>query len=157
MMLGGFILEDLRRTMSEAVEEAFDELTENMRRSNLRSAILEQEARQPSLATEADVPHDTKTRNHIEDVSAERVIGGDNSSVQVDTDTVCRTSFGDDSTKLQALPCSKDGATVDKGAAAPKPCLSPTEISTRIATGGLLSADTASTAMRTIFSRPSHS
>ena len=43
----------------------------------------------------------------------------------------------------------KNDALVDKGAAAPKPCLSPVERHTTAA-GGLLPAGTASTAMRTI-------
>ena len=89
--------------MSEAIDKAFDELTENMRRVNQRSASLEQDARQPSLVTEADVPSDTKIRKHWEDVAAEQVINGDNSSAQVDTDSVGLISFGDDSTEHPAL------------------------------------------------------
>ena len=103
---------------------------------------------------EADVKSDTETRKRMEDFAAERVISGDNSSAQVDTDPMCLTSFGDDSTRTPAQPCKKNDALVDNGAAAPKPCLSPTEMRTRTTAGNLLSAGTASTAMRTIFPRP---
>ena len=54
------------------VEEVFDEVwdrkmdkfTENLRRNDQRVASLEQDARQPRLAMEADEPGDTKTRAH---------------------------------------------------------------------------------------------
>ena len=87
------------------MKSGFDELTENMPETRQRSASLEQDARQPRLAMEADVPTDTKTRKHMEDISAEGVISGDNSSVEVDPDPICLTSFGDDSTGPPALPC----------------------------------------------------
>ena len=66
---------------------------------------------------------------------------------------MCLISFGDDSTEPSALPC-RDDAMVDKDAEAPKLCLSPVEIRTPTAAGGLFPAGTASTAMRTIFFRP---
>ena len=50
VMLRGITLEESRRIMSEAVNKAFDELTEIMRRANQRSVSLEQDARQPRLA-----------------------------------------------------------------------------------------------------------
>ena len=46
---------------------------------------------------------------------------------------------------------SRDDALIDKGAAAPKPCLSFVEMRTLTAAGGLLLASTASTATRIIF------
>ena len=78
-------------------DRKLDELTEEMRATKQRLAGLEQEAPQPHLVTEAYVPVDTKTRKRMEDVAAERVISGDDSSAQVDTDPMCLTSFGDDS------------------------------------------------------------
>ena len=95
----------------------------------------------------------TKTRNRMEDVAAERVIGGDHYLAEVDPDPICLTSFGDDTTGPPAFPCSRDDALVDNGAAAPEPCLWPAEMCTRTAAGGLLPAGTSSTAIRTIFSR----
>ena len=62
------------------------------------------------------------------------------------------TSFGMKA-EPSALPCW-DEVLVDKGAAAPKPCLSPVEMRTPTATGGLLPAGIASSAMIIIFSRP---
>ena len=47
----------------------------------------------------------------------------------------------------------RDDVLVDKGASAPKPCLSPVEMRTLTAAGDLLPAGTASTTMKTIFSR----
>ena len=125
-----------------------------MKAAKQRLAGLEQEARPPRLAMEADVPIDINTRKLMEKVSTKRVISGDSSSVQVDTDPMCLISFGDDSIGPRALPSTRDGALVDNGAAAPKPCLSPAEIRTQIAAGGLLPTGTASTAMGTIFPRP---
>ena len=120
-----------------------------------RSASLEQDAQQPRLAIKADVTKDAKTRKRTEGAAtAERVISGYNSSAEVDPDPICLASFGDDSTGPPALPCSRDNALVDNGASAPKPCLSPVEMRTRTAAGGLLPAGTASTATRTIFLRP---
>ena len=82
------------------------------------------------------------------------MINGDSSFAQVDPDPMCLTSFDDDSTEPLALPCCRDDVLVDKGAAAPKRCLSPMEIGTLTAAGGLLPANKASTAVRTIFLRP---
>ena len=72
---------------------------------------------------------------------------------KVDTDPpMCLTSFGDDSTKPPAFPCTVD-VMVDKGAAAPKLCFLPVEMRTPAATGGLLPAGTASIARMAIFPR----
>ena len=128
---------------------------EKTREPKQRSASVEQDARQPRLAMEADVITDTKTRKRTEGAAAaERVISGDNSSAQVDTVPIRLTSFGDDSTGPPAFPCSRDDALRDKGAAAPKPCLSPAKMRTRTAADGLLPAGTAPTAMKAILSRP---
>ena len=128
-------------------EKKLGELTEMTTEPSQRSAALEQDARQPRLAMEADVATDAKTRNRTEDVAADRAINGDSSSAnQVDHDQMCLTSFGDDFNGPPALPCTRHGALVDNSAAAPKPCLSLPEMCTR--TG------TASTATRTTFDKP---
>ena len=119
-----------------------------------RLAGLEQDAWQPRLATEAHVPTETKAHNLAEDTAADQAKHGDSCSAKkVDPNLMCLTSFGDDSTGPPTLPCCMDDAMVDKGAAAPKPCLSFVERRTLTAAGGLLLAGTASTAMRTIFPR----
>ena len=116
--------------------------TKKMRATVQRLAGPEYDARQPRLAVEADVNPDTNARMHTEDAAADRVISGDNSFAQVDPDPICLTIFGDDTTEPLALP-RRDGVLVDKGTAVPKPCLSPVEMRTLTATGGLLSAGTA--------------
>ena len=112
-----------------------------MRATRQYLACVEQDARQPRLATEADVPTYTK---HGDGCFADKV----------DPDLMCLTSFGDDSTEPPTfLPC-RDDAMVDRDTVAPKPCLSPVEMRTSTAAGSLLHAGTALTAIMTIFSRP---
>ena len=63
----------------------FDQLgerMEKMRGTNQRLVGLDHEARQPRLATEADVETNTKTRKRMEDVAAHRVFNGDNASAR---------------------------------------------------------------------------
>ena len=103
---------------------------------------------------ETDVRTDTKTRKRMKDVAAERVTSGDNSSAQVNPDPMCLTSFGGDSTESPALPCSRDDAVVDNGAAAPKSCLSPVEMRTLTAARDLVLAGKVCTATRIIFYQP---
>ena len=95
---------------------------------------------------------DTKTRNRMENVAAERVISsGDNVSAKVDADPMCLVSFGDDSTGPPTLPCSKDDALVNNATVVPKSCLSPVKMRTLTAASGLLPAGKASTATRIIY------
>ena len=117
-------------------DRKLDELMEKTRDTNLRLARLLHGAQQPCLAMEAGVKSDTNSRKRMEDVAAKRVMKGDNSCAQVDSGPMCLTSFGDDSTGPPAIPCSRDDAPVDKGAAAPKPCLSLVEMRKRTAAGG---------------------
>ena len=106
------------------------------------------------LAMETDVPTDTKTCERMEDAVAVQAEHANRCSAnQVYPDPMCLTSFGDDSTEPPALPCTRDGALIDNGAAAPKSCLSPVEMRTPTAAGGLRPG-TASTAMMTIFPQP---
>ena len=150
--------------MEKALNKYFDDLKKNMDRTSetadrmlraidQRLAGAEHNARQPRLATEADLPTDKKTRKRAKDAAADQAKQGDNCfAKRVDTDPMmCLTSFGDDSTEPPALPCCRDSAMVDKGAAAPKLCLSPVEIHTLTAAGGLRTAAIASTATRTLF------
>ena len=67
---------------------------------------------------------------------------------------MCLTSFGDDSTEPLALPPCRDNAMVDKDAAASNPCLSLVEMRTSTAAGGLLSAGTAFTSLRSVVFQP---
>ena len=115
---------------------------------------LKHEARQPHLATEADVELGTKARKRMEDVSENRMKHGNKGfSARVDHDPIHLTSFGDYSTEPPAPEKSIDDAPVDGGAERPKQCLPPVEMRMSAAAGGLLPPGAASTAMRTIFPR----
>ena len=143
--------------MKEQFNESYrelDELAEKIRETRQRLAGLEQDAQQPRLATVADVPFETKTHKRTDDATANQAKYRDSCSAKrVDAGPpMCLTSFDNDPTKPPAHPC-RDDAMVDKGAAAPKSCLSPVKIHTPTAAGGLLPACTASTATRTIFSQ----
>ena len=135
--------------------DQLDEIMEKTRETNRCLAGMLHGAQQPRLAKEVDVLPDTKTRKRMEDDAAERVISGDSSSAQLDSNPMCLTSFGDDSTGPPALPCSRYDGLVDKDAAASKPCLSPAEMRTLTAADGLQLAGPASTSTRTIFHQPS--
>ena len=76
----------------------------------------------------------------------------DSTSAKVDGGPTRLTSLGMIA-EPPALPC-RDDALVNKGAEAPKPCLSPMEVRTPTAAGSLLPAGTVSTAMKTIFPPP---
>ena len=125
----------------------------NMTRGTSRCLVsLEHHARQPRLAMEANGQADTDTRERTEGAttvvhamhgnscSADRVNPGPKAT---------STSFGVKADP-PALPC-RDGVLVDNGAAAPKSCLSPMEMSTTAAAGGLLPLGESSTAIKTTF------
>ena len=68
---------------------------------------MEQDARQPRLAIEADGPSDTTTRERTEGAAqAVQAMRGDSFSAnRVDSDPKSSTSFGDDFTGPPALAC----------------------------------------------------
>ena len=150
--------------MSEAIDKSFDELGKNLekmseltdkllRATDRRLASLEHDARQPHLATEADVKPNTTTRKRTEDATANQAKHGDSCSAKkVEAGPTTSTSFGV-TAKPPAFP-RRDDVLVDKGAAAPNPCLSPVTMRKLTAPGGLLPARTAFTAVRTTFPRP---
>ena len=127
-------------------------LTEKLGATNQHLAGLQHKARQPRVATEADVKPDTKTRKRTENPAVDRVLNRDNSSARVNDGPTSLTRFGMIAEPL-ALPIFGDDALVDKGAEAPKPCLSLVETRTPPAADGLLPTGTASTAMRGPFPR----
>ena len=76
-MLGGIIVVELRRVMSEALDKAFDkhfeqkpENLEEIKTSDQRSVSLEQDARQPRLDMEVDVTTVKKIRKRTEGAAA---------------------------------------------------------------------------------------
>ena len=151
---------DVYRLLEEKIDKQpnrmkshFVELTETMRVTRQRSASLEHDdARQPRLATEVDIPAEKKSRKRMEGTAAAYQTKhniGDSSSAQVDPGPTSSTSFGMKA-EPPVLP-RRDGVLVDKGAAAPKPCLSPAEMRTLTTAGDLLLAGKASIATRIIF------
>ena len=66
--------------MSDALDKSFENFsglkTENpkeMRATRQYSVGLEQDAREPRLATEADIPTDTKTHKRADDAAADQI------------------------------------------------------------------------------------
>ena len=137
-------------SMKTHFEKKLDELVEM---TDQRLASLEQDAQQPRLTMKADGLTDEKTRERTEGAAkAVQAMHGDSCFAnRVDPDLMCSTIFGGDSTGPPALPCSRYDALVSNGAAAPKSCLSPLEMRSPTATGGLLSAGMATSATKTAF------
>ena len=87
--------DELRRVVSETWSEAFGEYREDLRRMDQRLASLEQNAREPRLAMEANVSADKKTRERTEGAAnAVEAKNGDSCSAKrVQADPTCSTSF----------------------------------------------------------------
>ena len=152
IMLGGVTREELRRViMSETIAKALEEFKDDMRGVNQRLASLEQDARQPRFATKADVTADKKTRERIEGPAAAVQAKHEDScsAKKIQADSMSSTSFGKRAAP-PALP-RRDDVLVDIGAAVSKPCLSPVEMGTQTAAGGLLPTGKISTATMVIF------
>ena len=115
---------ELRRVVSETWSEGFGEYKEDLRRMDQRLASLKQNARQPRLAIEADVPADKKTCECTESAAIvfQAKHGDSCSAKRIQAGPTCSTSFGVKA-EPPALPC-KDDVLVENGAAAPKPCIS---------------------------------
>ena len=143
--------EELRQAVYERWGEAFGEFKEDLRRIDQRLASLEHDAPQPRLAMEADVPADEKTRECMEGATrAVQAVHGDSFSAnRIQDGSKSSTTLGAKA-EPPALPC-RDDVSVENGAAAPKSCLSPLEMRTPTAAGGLLPTGKTSTAARTTF------
>ena len=142
------------RTVKEVFEEAWDrkthKLTENLKSMNQRVGRLQQDARQPRLAMEADGQVDNTTRERTERAAtAVEAMHGDSCSANRAGPGPKTTSisFGVKA-KPPALPCTDD-VLVENGAAAPKSCLLPLEMRAATAAGGLLPTSKTSIATRT--------
>ena len=130
VMLGGITLEELRRKMSQAWDKICDknglkkpEELKKMRATEQRSASLEQDARQPRLAMDADVPADKKTRERTEGaaVAVQAKHRNSCSAKRVQASPTSSTSFG---VKAEPPPLPRrDDGLVDNDAATPKSCL----------------------------------
>ena len=118
------------------------------------AATLEQDARQPRLAMEADGHANTKTRERTEGAAtvAQAMRGDSFTACRVDpTPNTISTNFGVKA-EPPALPC-RDGVMVESGDAAPKSCLPFLEMRTTTAAGGLVPISKTSTATETNFNQ----
>ena len=151
-------LEDCCQIMPVEIDNIIDkhigiisELYDEMGVLDQLVASLEQDARQPRLAMEVDGQADTKTCERTEDAAkAVQAKNGDSCTAQKAQDgpktSIC---FGAKA-EPPAFPYRDDFA-VENGAAVPKSCLSPLEMRTTTAGGGLLLTGETSTATRTTF------
>ena len=119
------------------------------------AARLEQDARQPRLAMEADGPANTKTRERTEGAAtAVQAIRGDSFSVRrvEPGPNTNSTSFGVKA-EPPALSC-RDDVVVESGDAAPESCLPSLDMRTTAAAGGLVPTGKTSTATETTSNEP---
>ena len=145
-------LEDAYRMIEELFNKSdrkLDELVEGMRATEQRLAGQEQDARQSRLTMEGGGPSDTKTRERTEGAAkAVQVMHEDRFSAnEVDPDPMC-------STIRTSRSLLQGDILVENGAAAPKSCLSPLEVRSPVAAGGLLPTGEASTTTRIPFNQP---
>ena len=153
LMPGETTLDGLRQVMSdlrgEPLKEVFGEMDKMMRRLEQHVASLEQDARQPRFAMEADGPAGAKTRDRTEGTAKEvQAMHGDsvsagrvNPGAKTTSTSLCVT------TESSASPC-KNGVVVENGATAPTSCLPHLEMRTTTAAGSLLPTDETSTATK---------
>ena len=125
-----------------------------MRRADQRLASLEQDARQPCLAMEADVTADKKTCERTEGAAAavQAKRGDSCCAKRVQAGPTSSPRFGMKA-EPPALPL-RDDVLVNIGAAAPKPCLSSVKMRTLTTADGLVPTGKTSTATMTIFHQP---
>ena len=134
------------QTTGEKVGKFHDDLSRLFEQLATR---LEQDARQPRLAMEADRSANTKTRERTEGAATavQTMHGGSVSAYRVDPGPKTSTSFCV-KTEPPALPC-RDDVVVESGDTAPKSCLPSLEMRSLSVAGGLLSAGDTSTATET--------
>ena len=122
---------DFYRMVKKCFDESgrkLDELTE-MRATKQCLAGLEEVARQPRLATEADVRVDKKIRKRMDKAAADHVRHEDRCSTKrVQAGPTSSTSFG---MKAEPpAPSRRDTILVNKGPVAPKLCRSSVKVRT---------------------------
>ena len=138
------------------------EISDETRVMDQHVTSLEDGARQPRLAMEADGPANTKTRERTEGAAtAVQAMRGDSFSARrvEPGPSTNSTSFGVKA-EAPALPC-RDDVVVESGDAAPKSCLPSLEMRSSTAAGGLVptgeastATDTSSKATETNFNQP---
>ena len=120
-----------------------------------RLASLEQDARQLCLTMEADGPADARPRERTEGAATVVQAMHEDSFSASRVDPGPKTNLTSLGVKAQpsAFHC-RDDVLVDNGAAAPKSCFLPLEVSTTSAAGGLLPTTKTYTATKTTFNQP---
>ena len=138
------------------LNEFHDDLKDGMRRLiEQYAARLEQDARQSRLASEADGPADTKTRERTESAAtAVQAIPGDGFSARPvePGPNINSTSFGVKAEHL-TLPCRNE-VVVESGVAAYESCLPSLEMRSSTAAGGFSSHRRSLTASETTSNEP---
>ena len=137
------------------IRSQFSKLKELMRRLEQHILSQEQDARQPRLATEADGPADTKTRERTEGAAtAVQAMRGDGFSARrVEPGPNTNSTGFSVKADPPALPCRDDGV-VESGPAASESCLPSLEMRSSTTTGGLVPTGEASKAKETNFNQP---
>ena len=146
----------LMRSHLEEQEKMLDKFKDNIMRLFYQLvARLEQDARQPRLAMEADGPANTKTRERIEGAAtAVQAMRGDNFFARrVEPGPNTNSTSFDVKAEPPALPY-KDDVVVESGDAAPESCLPSLEMRSSTAACGLVPTSEASTATETNFNQP---
>ena len=113
-----------------------DEISDETRIMEQHAASLEQDARQPRLAMEADGPANTKTRKRTESAATAVQAMRSFSARRVEPGPKTSTNFGMKA-KPPDLPC-RDDVLVEDGAVAPKSRLTSLEMRSTTAAGGLV-------------------
>ena len=162
MIRGINTLEDLRRVMWEAWNKVREEHglkkpenQEDLRAKDQHEASLEQDARQPRLAMEADGPADTKTRERTEGAAkAVRALHGDSFSARrVDPGPKTNSTIFGVTAKPLDLSC-RDDVLIENGDVSSKLCLPSLEMCSPSAAGGLLPTGEISRAKTTFNKSP---
>ena len=143
---------DLFQRTNEIWDRRLDKI---MRYLEQHSASLEQDARQPRLAMEADGPANTTTRERTESAAkAGQAMRGDSCTTAQKVQDGPKTSI---SLSVMAeppdLPCRED-VLIEDGATSPESCLSALEMRSSTAAGGLVPTGEAFTATETNFNQP---
>ena len=153
---GDMKIADLFRMLCEPIDSRFDQqekkLDEIMKMTRGTSPFvssLEQDARQPRLAMEADGPANTRTCKRTEGAAtAVQATRGDSCTAQsVQDGPKTSTCFGM-MAEPPDLPC-RDDVLVENGAVSPKSCLPSLEMRSPTAAGGLVPTGEVSTALKT--------
>ena len=119
------------------------------------SANLEQDARRPRLAMEADGPANTQTRERTEGAAtAVQAMHGDSCTTAQKVQDGPKTSISFGGMAEPPDPPCREDVLVEDGATSPESCLPSLEMRSSTAAGGLVSTGKTSTATETTVNKP---